>query len=106
MSSGNIDRVSSGIVEEGINDAPFRVTVMEHIDRPFGSRGQSPSGRKPAISVHLSTAVHRRLNLDKPPVVRRSNGLVSGFTLQLTDMRWSPIVLFPGTTVSGVIARC
>lgn len=36
MSSGNIDRVSSGIVEEGINDAPFRVTVMEHIDRPSG----------------------------------------------------------------------
>jgi hypothetical protein len=35
MSSGNIDRVSSGIVKEGINDAPFRVTVMEHIDRPY-----------------------------------------------------------------------
>jgi hypothetical protein len=32
MSSGNIDRFSSGIVEEGINDAPFRMTVIAYIE--------------------------------------------------------------------------
>lgn len=63
MSSGKIVRCSSGNVEEGINDASFRMTVIE-LDRPFR--------RSPCCSARLA-----RISDKFGPVVVERNGETS-----------------------------